>query len=129
MTVSIVELYEKTGTNASQFALMPSTKKVDGLYPGVGMTDMTLGILLSVYHDSELANKLESIEEDEANNGWARVLDTYSTINRDRDEDIDSLEYSIMICRDKGYIEIEQWDGIRYFKPTEKCMNVEMYRR
>lgn len=129
MTVSITELYKQTGVDSNQGVLMPQTQRNDGEYPGFFRTNYTLGVLLSIYGDVEAKGALESIQEDEKNNGWAKVMNVYKTISRERDDDIDSLEYGIMLCREKGYIVIELWDGVRYFKPTEKCMDLDLYRR
>lgn len=131
MTVSIVELYERTGTDPSANVLMPVTSNVDGVYSGEGVINMCLAMLLNTYRQAEADNQLHQIDEDtdvEKDKNWAKVLDVQEYINKERKEDVEQMEYAVLMSFQKGYIEMELWDGIRYFKPTEKCLNLDLYR-
>lgn len=131
MAVSIVELYRKTGTDIEQNALMPVTSNLDGLYRGEATVNFGLMSLLVAYHEAETQGRLYVINEDttrEEDKGWAKVIENYGFMDKDKEEDRESLTYALIMCREKGYIEVEIWDGYLYFKPTEKCMNDDLYR-
>jgi hypothetical protein len=127
MGVSMAEIYKKTNTS-SEFMLMPVTSNLDGKYYGEAMVNMVLAFLLSVYNEAETKEQLESVRDDEHDKGWVPVMNVYEYVDRDKDEDMESTEYSILKSHEKGYIEVTIWDNVRYFKPTEKCLNLELYK-
>lgn len=127
MSVSIVKVYKLTNTT-SDFMLMPVTSNLDGNYYGEGMVNMILAFLLGIYYQAESNQQLISIKGDIDNNGWAPVLSVYKQLNRQENDALDSTEYSIHHAKEKGYIDVTLLDGASYFKPTEKCMNLELYK-
>lgn len=140
MKISVVDLYEKTRTNPEKHMLKPKSHRFDVSNQGTGLTDVALAQLLSVYRNIEEAGQLENIGYDNLDTGWARVRDYYRTLKAneknlyanhfytDADDYLDTIEYGMMNCRDHGYIQLSMWNGIRYFKPTEQCMNLDLYQ-
>lgn len=123
--VSAVEIYKKTNTNGDLYTLMPVTSNVDGDYHGETLVNFNLGMLISVYRDAEEEGNLESIYN---THGWARIKDVYRYMSEDDESGREMCEYSILLSSEKGYIKVNYYDGVRYFRLTEKCMDVELYK-
>lgn len=125
MMVSAVEIYKQTETDADMYTLMTVTSNLDGKYKGEALIDFTLGLLIRVYYDNEVNGTLENVYD---TSGWARIRDVYKFSS---DEDIDgreTMEYAILKCSENGYIKVDYFDGIRYFKLSEKCLNLDLYK-
>lgn len=126
MSVSIVNIYKQTNT-PSDFMLMPVTSNLDGTYYGEGMVNLMLGLLLDVYYQAESNQQLLFVMGDVNSNGWVPVLSVYNQLNRQKNDALDATEHSIHQSKEKGYIELTFWEDAFYFKPTEKCMDLELY--
>jgi hypothetical protein len=108
--------------------LMPVTSNLDGTYYGEGMVNLILGFLLDTYYQAESNQQLLFVKGDVNSDGWAPVLGAYKQLNREKNDALDATEYSIRQSKEKGYIELTIWVGVSYFKPTEKCMDLELYK-
>lgn len=125
MMVSAVEIYKQTETDADMYTLMTVTSNLDGKYKGEALIDFTLGLLIRVYYDTEVNGTLKNVYD---TSGWARIRDVYKFSS---DEDIDgreTMEYAILKCSENGYIKVDYFDGVRYFKLSEKCLNLDLYK-
>lgn len=125
MQVSVVKLYEETETNGDQYTLMPVTSNLDGDYYGEGIVNYVLGIMIRSYYQKEKENKLESLHD----KLWVRVKELEQFVSqKNLEEERETLEYGILECRVRGYIDVDIYDGIRYFNLTEKCLNLDLYK-
>lgn len=130
MVVSMIELYEKTGVNPEIATLMPVTSNLEGFYSAEGVVNMGLMMLLAGYYRAEKDGTLNKIKEDSnapEDERWAKVSQAYVFMDADKEEDREYIEYGLHQGNIKGYVEVEFWEGFRYYKPTEKCMNLELY--
>ncbi|MFE4030131.1 hypothetical protein ACFX4N_28740 [Priestia sp. YIM B13551] len=125
MQASAVKLYEETETNGDQYTLMPVTSNLDGEYYGEAIVNYALGLMLRLYYQKEKENELESLHDQK----WVRVRDLEQFMSEKYIEDErETMEYGILECRVRGYINVDIYDSIRYFNLTEKCMNLDLYK-
>lgn len=122
--VSAVEIYKQTGTDANQFTLMPCTSNFDGKFEGEGIVNLILGLLMRVYHGEETKCNLKTLDDSE---GWARIREVFQFMREGDVEEKEYTEYGILMCSNMGYITLNFYNGVRYFRLTKKCMNLELY--
>ncbi|MEX3624180.1 hypothetical protein [Viridibacillus arvi] len=124
--VSVIEFHKKIDVDREKGSLIPRTEKVDGEYPGCEMVNLILMLLINTYGDAEKNNQLHSIEDTD---GWVilnNIFEKYNNFKKKKDTQL--IEYNVLKCLELGYIEITIED-IRYFKITEKCLNITLYKK
>lgn len=129
MQASAIIIYKKMETDETKYTPMPHTSNLEGKYPGEGIVNYILGLMIHIYYQKEMTNELETIDSivsNDKNRKWVLVKELYPlTPSEDGRE---TLEYGILRSYGFGYINVTSWDGERYFNLTDKCENMDLYK-